>query len=479
MKQTNNLSGSKLSLNNFKRTKIIASVGPSTSSPEKIKALIKAGANGIRLNFSHGDPEEKTNSINWARQAANELGKPIAIIQDIQGPKIRLGEFDGAIDVKAGQTIILEYNADHKVSGHIPTQYDLSNKVKKGDRLYIFDGKLITKVTTVKGKLVYIEAENSATIISRKGINLPDTNFDGDVITSKDRADLVFASIHNVDYVAQSFVQTAKDVVELKKILLNLGMKAKVIAKIETKSATDNLEEIVEEADAIMVARGDLAYELRPEAVPTIQKMLIELCAKYEKPIIIATQMLFSMTTSSEPTRAEISDVANAVMSGVDCLMLSDETAIGNYPIESVKLMKRVITYTESNNNFKPHYNKFMDGTKQGAISQAVVTLAESISAKAIVAETKSGSTANQISAQRSSIPIIAVTSVERVANQLSIVYNVKSYVRPADKMAASKLTDWLRLEKIFTKGEIVVTASGKYPGVVGTTDTIKVRVLE
>ncbi|HET7320792.1 MAG TPA: pyruvate kinase [Candidatus Saccharimonadales bacterium] len=466
-------------LENFKRTKIIATVGPSTDSYKAITGLIASGANAIRLNFSHGSHEERTQQIEWIRKASRQLGKPVAIIQDLQGPKIRLGDFDGIVNVRTGQSITLKYNADYAKTGHLPTQYDLSKKVKRGEQLYLYDGKVRTTVSTVKDGVVYAKVENDGILIKRKGINLPDTDFGGDTITAKDRADLVYGSSQDIDYVAQSFVQSAEDVRNMRKLLRSLGMNAKIIAKFETKAAIDHMQEIVDETDALMIARGDLAVEAMPEQVPIVQRQLIGLCQQQAKPVIVATQMLFSMTEAPEPTRAEVSDVATAVILGADCVMLSDETANGNYPIEAVAVMKRVILYTEAHSPLNVTYPAHQDHGRQESISKAVISLAENIEAKAIVAETKSGATALQIASQRSTIPLIAVTNDIRTAQQLAIVYDVKSYVRPVDPLAAQKLTDWLRKNKVLNKGDVVVTASGQYPGVVGTTDTIKVRVLE
>lgn len=472
-------------LERFKRTKIIATVGPATNSYEAILDLIKAGANGIRLNFSHGDHEEHGQRIKWIRKASKEYGKPVAIIQDLQGPKIRLGDFEGIINVQEGQEIRLGFKAKYEDSGIVPIQYDLSKRVKRGERLYIYDGKVRTTITSVRGGIVYVRVENDGILIKRKGLNLPDTDFAGDVITRKDREDLAFGSTQDIDYVAQSFVQSASDVRNIRKIIKNLGMNAKVIVKFETRAAVDNLEDIVKESDAIMIARGDLAVETPPESVPVVQRQLIGLGIKYAKPTIVATQMLFSMTEVPEPTRAEVSDVATAVLVGADCVMLSDETASGRYPIKAVEVMKRVVLYTEQNAPVKPIFvdenqvsntKKF---TRQEAISLAVIRLAKSINAAALVAETKSGATALQIASQRSILPLIAVTSESRVAQQLSIVYSCKSYVRPDDKYAARKLTNWLQASDVLEAGDIIVSCSGQYPGVVGTTDTIKVRVLE
>ncbi len=469
-----------VSVANFKRTKIIATLGPATDSYDSVLQLIKAGANGIRLNFSHGTQEDKVRHIKWIRKAAKEYGKPIAIIQDLQGPKIRLGDFDSIINVQKGQTLRFGYNADFSQSGILPTQYDLSKKVKRGERLYLYDGQVKTVITNVKDGIVHVTAENEGILIKRKGINLPDTDFDGDVITKKDKEDLAFGSEHDIDYVAQSFVQTEIDVLAMRRIMKNLGMNAKIIVKFETKSAVEHMQEIVKESDVIMIARGDLAVETPAESVPVIQRKLVGLGIKYSKPTIVATQMLYSMTEASEPTRAEVSDVASAVIIGADCVMLSEETAIGKYAIKSVETMKKVILYTQENSPLKAIYNDDeITKTKQAAIAEAVINLANNLEATAIVAETKSGETALQLVSRRPNQPIIAVTSVASVAQQLSIVYGVKSYVRPDDKMAATKLTNWLQENKVLKKGDMIVTASGQYPGVVGTTDTIKVRMLK
>lgn len=466
-------------LSKFKRTKIIATIGPSTDSYESILNLIKAGANGLRLNFSHGTYEEREQQIKWIRQASQEFGKPVAIIQDLQGPKIRLGDFEGIINVRKGQELRLGFKADYERTGIIPTQYDLSKKVKRGERLYIYDGKVRTTVVSVVDDTVHIQAANDGILIKRKGINLPDTDLAGDIITEKDKKDVVFGANEDIDYVALSFVQTANDIDKLRKMLKAQNSTARIIAKIETNAAIDNLEDITQATDALMIARGDLAIETVPEQVPIEQRHIIRLGLKYAKPTIVATQMLASMTEFPEPTRAEVSDVATAVILGTDCVMLSDETASGQYPVEAVEVMKRVINYTEQHNPVEVNFLIAEDEhTRQSAISAAVVNLATNIKARAIVAETKSGATAMVISARRSQIPIIAVTNEKRVAQQLSIVYGTKSYVRPPHKLAATKLTNWLKDNKVLKEGDVLVTASGMYPGVVGTTDTIKVRIL-
>jgi pyruvate kinase len=467
-------------LKDFKRTKIIATVGPAVNSYEAILELIKAGANGLRLNCSHGTPEEWSQYIKWIRQAGDELAKPVAIIQDLQGPKIRLGDFDGVVTVQKGQGLSFAYQADYAASGHLPTQYDLSKKVQRGQRICLYDGKLRTTVSSVRDGVVHAEALNDGILIKRKGMNLPDTDFEGDIITAKDRSDLVWGSAQDIDYVALSFVQTADDINNLKRLLKGMNSPAWVIAKIETRAAVDNIESIIQASDGAMIARGDLAVETPPESVPIVQRQIIGLGRKYAKPTIVATQMLHSMTEAPEPTRAEVSDVATAVIVGADCLMLSDETAAGKFPVEAVTTMKRVIKYTESHMPVKVYFpEEDQDRSRQASISRAVIRLAEEIEAVAVVAETKSGATVLEIAARRPVTPLIAVTSDKRTAQQLAIVYGNKSYVRPVDKLAAQKLTNWLHKSRLLNKGDIVVTANGRHPGVVGTTDTIKVRVIE
>lgn len=471
----------KVPISKFKRTKIIATVGPATMSYEAVLNLIKAGANGLRLNFSHGTHESHGHSIKWIRKASKEYQKPVAIIQDLQGPKIRLGDFEGIINVTTGQSLTFKYKADYEKTGHIPLQYDLSEKVKRGEQMYLFDGKVHMVVTSVRDGVIHARAENDGILIKRKGINLPDTDFGGDIITPKDKEDIVFGSNQDIDYVALSFVQSADDIKKLKKMLKQLGLNAKVIAKIETNAAVDNLEEIIGASDAVMVARGDLAIETLPESVPVVQRRIIGLGIKYAKPTIVATQMLASMTDAPEPTRAEVSDVATAAIVGADCVMLSDETANGQYPIEAVRVMKRILVFTQNNAAIKAVFpDEFQDVSKtQNAICNAILGLAEDVDAKALVAETKSGATAIQIAARRPDRPIIAVTSSVHVAQQLSIVYDVKSFVRPVSKYAASRLMEWLHKNKVLKKGDVVISVSGRYPGVVGATDTIKVRAIE
>lgn len=467
---------------NFKRTKIVAAIGPPTDSYEMIYAMIEKGVNAVTMNFSHQTYDAAKRQTKWIRKASAELGKPVAIVQDLAGPKIRLGDFEGFIGVETGQQIRLGYETNYETTGIIPVQYDLSTKVARGHTMFIYDGKVRTTVQSVKDGVIYARVENNGVLLKRKGINLPDTDFGGDVITEKDKADLAFGSTQDFDYVAMSFVQTADDLRAIKRIMKNLGSEAKLMVKVETKAAIENIDEIVQEVDAVMIARGDLAYEVSPEAVPTLQRKIISLCRQYGKLSVVATQMLSSMTENPEPTRAEVSDVATATILQADALALRDETANGKYPIEAVEMMKRIINYTERNSPVKKVH--FSDEDNQSgnpfqlAIAKAIITLARQVDAAAIVAETRSGGTALAIASQRPSRALIVVTSSVRLSQQLAILYGAKTYVRKDGKLQASKLTDWLLKTSVLNQGDVVVTASGRYPGRIGTTDTIKVRAL-
>jgi pyruvate kinase len=468
------------SLGVIKRTKILATIGPATNSYEAIASMIDAGVNGFRLNFSHGTYEEREEQIKWIRKASKAADEHVSIVQDLQGPKIRLGDFDGIISVHTGQELYLGFKVAYDpTSGLLPVQYDLSKKVKRGDRVFLYDGKVKSTVTSLRDGVIGIRIENDGILMQRKGINLPDTDFGGDIITKKDRQDVVFGAEHDIDFVALSFVQTADDIRQLRKMLTNLGSEARIITKVETKSAVDNIEEIVRESDVVMVARGDLAVETMPESVPVTQRKIIGLCLQHEKMSIVATQMLASMMEQPEPTRAEVSDVATAVIVGADAVMLSDETANGRYPLESIAIMKRIILYTQENSTVRAQFTNQHNYSTPEAISAVIIDLAGKVQAKAIVAETLSGATALSIGSWRPNLPLIVVTSKRRTAQQLALLYGAQTFTRPIEKYAATKLTDWLQSQKIFVSGDVVVTASGMYPGLVGGTDTIKVRTLE
>lgn len=470
----------------FKRTKILATVGPATSTPEKITELITAGANGFRLNFSHGAHDERIEQLRWIRDASRERGRPVAVLQDLQGPKIRLGTLnDNRQDVKKDDILTLDYAAEHD-GLTMPVQYNLAEKVKPGETVYLFDGKVRTVVTEIASPTaIKLKVENDGILMSRKGINLPDTDFGGDILTEKDLADIEFGAGQDYDYVALSFVQSEEDINNLRQILTGFGSSAHIIAKIETKAAIkpDTLEAIVKASDGVMVARGDLAVEAGAEVVPIVQRQIIALCRRYGKLSIVATQMMASMVDAPEPTRAEVSDVATATVQGADVVMLSDETANGSYPIETVAAMKKTILYTQDNWPVSEGGNRITTPGDESlnAISQAAVTIAEAIEADNIIAETKSGATAASIAACRPHLPIIAVTSDSRTAQQLALNYATRSFVRPDGDTAGESLAKELFDQHYFGDMHQMksVIVSGKQPGLIGGTDTIRVRVIE
>ncbi len=414
----------------FKRTKIVATVGPSVFAEEKLKEMVYSGVNMFRLNFSHGKHEERDEQIAIIRKYAAERGKNVAILQDLQGPKIRLGELkDNHLDLHAGDELIFDYEMkEHDGGLTVPIQYNLAAKCKPGETLFLFDGHVRCTVKEILSDTkMSMTVENDGFIMSRKGVNLPDTDLGGDVITEKDLADIEYGVSRDFDYVAMSFVQSASDIEKLRQILVSHGSDAKIIAKIETRAAVkddETMEAIVKATDGIMVARGDMAYETGEEVVPIVERKLINFCRKHSKFVIVATQMLSSMVSEPQPTRAEVNDVATAVILGADAVMLSDETANGQYPIEAIKEMKKIILYTQDNSPMKP-----LDGDPEGpvhtydVIAKAAVELAEKIDADTIVAVTKTGTTARAIAAQRPNMPIVSVTDNKRVAGQLALIY--------------------------------------------------------
>lgn len=471
----------------FKRTKILATIGPATNSAEKIEEIIMAGVNGCRLNCSHGSNEERDQQIKWIREAAAKKGKAIAILQDLQGPKIRLGMLkDNHLDLKAGDEVILEaaINYEHDGGLRVPVQYNLTEKVRVGEPLSMFDGKIKSEIVEiVSDTAIKVRILNDGFIMSKKGLNLPDTDFGGDILTPKDLADIEYGATCDYDYVSLSFVQSARDIEKLKQLLLSYGSTAKVIAKIETKKAIEsekNLEEIVVAADGIMVARGDMAVEAGAEVVPIIQRKLIALCRAHAKLCIVATQMLSSMVENPEPTRAEVSDVATAVVQGADVVMLSDETANGAYPLETVKEMKKVILYTQNHSRIAPMSRQPEgESVAYDAISYAAARLAEKIEADMIVCQTASGATAFAMAAQRPNLPIVSVTPNPRVANQLALTYANSAFVRPYSEDFGYNLAEELKKSGYLQtesgiKDLLAVIASGD-KNKIGT-DTIKVR---
>ena len=471
----------------FKRTKILATIGPATMSEEAITSLIMAGVNGCRLNFSHGNYQERDEQIAWIRAAAEKKGRSVSIVQDLQGPKIRLGELkDNHLDVKTGDELVLDSEIkEHDGGFNLPVQYNLAERMKPGEPLYMFDGKIRSTVVEITSKTaIKVKVENDGFLMSKKGLNLPDTDMKGDILTEKDMADIEFGASRDFDYVALSFVQTASDIEKLRQILLSHGSTAQIIAKIETKRAIESdesLENIVKATDGIMIARGDMAVEAGAEVVPIVQRKLISLCRKHGKLCIVATQMMGSMVENPEPSRAEVSDVANAVIQGADAVMLSDETANGKYPLEAVKAMKKVILYTQNHTKIAPvEPDPVLSTEKYNAISFAAARLSEKINADVIVCQTASGATAEVLASQRPNLPIISVTSNPRVAGQLALTYANAAFVRPFSEDYGIDLARELKASGYLKPkdGEtelLAVVMSGSNDREHGT-DTIKIR---
>ncbi|MBQ9018509.1 pyruvate kinase [Candidatus Saccharibacteria bacterium] len=470
----------------FKRTKILATIGPATGTKEMIEQVIMAGANGCRLNCSHGSNEERSRQIKWIREAAEKKGRSVAILQDLQGPKIRLGEIkNNRLDLKKGDELVLESRDDFEHDGGymVPVQYNLAEKVKVGEPLSMFDGKVRSEVVEIVSETaIRVKILNDGFIMSKKGLNLPDTDFDGDILTEKDLNDIEWGAGEDIDFVSLSFVQSAMDIEMLKRLLLAQGSTAKVIAKIETKkaiSSDEHLLEIVKAADGIMVARGDMAVEAGAEVVPIVQRKLISMCRQYGKLCIVATQMMSSMVDAPEPTRAEVSDVATAVVQGADVVMLSDETANGSYPLETIAEMKKVILYTQNHSRLAPLIRENDGNAVYRAISSSVARLAEKIGADVIVCQTASGATAFAMAGERPNLPIISVTPNKRVANQLALIYANSAFVRPYSSEFGYDLAVELKKSGYLQTAEgksdlLAVIVSGDKNNV--GTDTIRIR---
>lgn len=460
-----------------KRTKIVATIGPATNSPEAIEALARAGMNCARLNMSHGTHEAHAAVLQRVREASGRLGKPLAVLADLQGPKIRLGTLpEEGLQLQAGQTIQFRYGDQYEPGQPIPVQYDLSKYVLPGQPLSLRDGMVQAQIISIEHDVITAQLQNDGIVFSKQGINLPDMSLGGDILTDKDIADIQFAAEQGADYVALSFVQSAQDIENLRSRLQALDSTALIIAKVETKAAIENIEEIVAATDAIMVARGDLAVEIGPERVPVIQRKLVHLGQVNQKPVIVATQMLESMINAPQPTRAEVSDVATAVAQGADAVMLSAESATGKYPVETVAIMKEIIVYNEQNRLFDISRAEGEDKSKRTAISLAVIKLATETDAKLILAETASGKTARHISSFRPPILILGVTDQASTYHQLALVWGTRSYLIKDPRTASQEVLELLKAEHNVDSGDIIVSASGSNHGVSGNINTIQIH---
>ncbi|MBD99733.1 MAG: pyruvate kinase [Verrucomicrobia bacterium] len=416
-----------------KRTKIIATVGPSTSTKKTLEKIIRSGVNVIRINFSHGKHEQHASIIDKVRQINKQKNIHTAILADLQGPKIRIGEIEnGSVQVKEGDTIVLRDQplVGNKKEAYISYQ-SFASDVKVGELILIDDGKLMLKIIKVDENGVEAKFMNDGILSSNKGVNLPDTKISLPSLTEKDRKDLDFAIENDVEWIGLSFVRRASDIIELKEVIDKAKKHSRVIAKIEKPEALKEIDEIIEETDAIMVARGDLGVEIPMERVPLLQKELVNKCLKAAKPVIIATQMMESMITSISPTRAEVNDVANAVLDGADALMLSAETSVGKYPVKVIKAMTKIIDQIEKSeliyhHAFPPELNE--DRFISDSICYNACRLSQRVDSKAIVTMTHSGYTAAKISSFRPKAGIYAFTGNHSLLNTLSLVWGVKGF---------------------------------------------------
>lgn len=411
---------------NMKKTKIVCTIGPATESQETLEKLLNAGMNVMRLNFSHGDFAEHAQRVENGRKAMKATGKRCAILQDLSGPKIRIGMFDTeSVTLVPGETLTLTTDDivgnKERVSINYPK---LPQEVSVGHIIYLHDGRKKLEVTAIQGNDVVCKVLVGGDIKGKRGVNLPDSELSISCLTDKDKKDLLFGVEHKVDFFALSFVRKPEDITELRGILKEHGSDAKIIAKIETPQAVKAIDNIIELVDGIMVARGDLAIEIPAEKVPLVQKEIIRKCSEAGKPVITATQMLESMIKNPVPTRAEVSDVANAILDGTDAVMLSEETTLGDYPVEAVSMMAKIAGEVEhvcAEKGTIISHDKGVDVTN--TITESVVKIAHDLSAKAVVALTHSGFTARMISRHKPQAPIFALSSNERTVNQLCLSF--------------------------------------------------------
>jgi len=459
----------------MKKAKIVATLGP--SSNDKIEEMIKAGVDVFRLNFSHADHKTHRNSIKKIREIAKKLNSKTAILQDISGPKIRIGEINGILELKRGDKIRL-------VKKNPKTAYDLTisypeiiDQVNVGEYVFFADGSIRTKVIDKTPEYLVLEVKNEGVLSSRKGVNFPHSNLKISAITPKDEKDLAFGAKNEVDIVAISFVNSKKDILKAKEILKSNNPKHMpwVIAKIETKQAVDNLDEILEVSDGVMVARGDLGIEVGIEKVPVIQKKIIRRANKLKKPVITATQMLLSMVNSPFPTRAEVSDVANAVMDGTDAVMLSDETTVGKYPIKAVETLVKIIKEIQS---IYPYHKRY-ETEDNDAIALSVSDLAKAIEPKAIISFTSSGTTVKSIAKYRPKAPIFAVTHSRDTSRKLKVVWGVEEIfempkIKDPEKLIQKFIQTATKLNILKEKDKVIITM-GSIVGKEGTTNMIRV----
>ena len=467
----------------MRRAKIVCTMGPAVEAPERVKLLIDAGMNMARLNLSHGSYEEHQSRLDRVREASAAAKVPVAILVDLQGPKIRLGRFaDGPHELSRGDIFTITTDDIQGSKERVSTTFKgLPKDCKPGDRLLIDDGKVTVEVIEVKGNDVVTKCIEPGAVSNNKGINLPGVAVSVPALSEKDKEDLRWGLKAGVDFIALSFVRNAADIKDVHAIMDEVGIRLPVIAKIEKPQAVENLEEIVEAFDGIMVARGDLGVELPIEEVPLVQKRCVALARAAAKPVIVATQMLDSMITNSSPTRAEATDCANAVLDGADALMLSGETSVGDFAIEAVQTMARIISYTESKALDRITSLDTKPTTKGGAITKAATEIGTTVNAKYLVAFTESGESARRMAMFRNAIPILALTPVQGTYNRLALTWGVEpgivAPVAHTDDMV-KQVDHWLIEHGEAKVGDTVVIVAGAPPGIPGSTNAVRVHVI-
>ena len=470
----------------MRRTKIVATLGPASESTETVRELVQAGMDVARINFSHGAHEEQSRRIQLVRQISAEENRTVAIIADLQGPKLRIG------DIAAGQVTLREGAFITLTSRSVPGNEDeihlphpeLIASLKAGDSMLLDDGVLELQVIDADGQNVNCQIIAGGVLLPHKGVSVPHAALDVPAITEKDRRDLAFALQQGIDYIAMSFVRRAGDIQQLRRLIEEQGKETPILAKIEKPEAVDNIETILEEADGVMIARGDLGVEMPPEEVPLQQKRIIQLARRVAKPVITATQMLESMIHNPRPTRAEASDVANAILDGTDAIMLSGETAIGSYPVKALQMMVRIASATEPALPYGEHVAQ-ADVTPAvsitDAITQATTEIAYELGAKAIVPSTMSGYTAKMVSRHRPCTPILVVTPWTRIRRQLALVWGVQSVpvdeYRNTDEMIAIAEKAVVEIGLAEPGDAVVITAGVPMSGT-GKTNMLKIHVI-
>ncbi|GAB2508858.1 pyruvate kinase [Microbacterium petrolearium] len=465
----------------MRRAKIVATLGPATSTKETVKELIEAGVDVTRFNLSHGDHSVHDNNYANVRAAAEELGKPVAILVDLQGPKIRLGKFaDGPHDLAVGDIFKITVEDIPGTKEIVSTTFKgLPGDVKPGDFLLIDDGKVRVKVIEADDTVVTTEVIVGGPVSNNKGINLPGVAVSVPALSEKDEDDLRWGLRKGADLIALSFVRDASDVQRVHEIMAEEGRFVPVIAKVEKPQAVDNLEEIIEAFDAIMVARGDLGVELPLEAVPIVQKRAVEIARRLAKPVIVATQMLESMIENPVPTRAETSDVANAVIDGADAVMLSGETSVGKYPIVTVQTMARIVESTEEHGLERIQPLTARPRTQGGIVTMAAVEVADFVEAKFLCIFTEGGDSARRMARLRSRIPMIAFTTDEAIRRRMALTWGIRSaLVDPVDHTDRMfpQVDEYLLSNDLAKVGDKVVVISGSPPGIAGSTNDVRIH---